>query len=195
MGVTEAQRGQEGGRTHRTSMMLLRWPSRWLSRWERVKAGSRRMAKRSCSQARISSARLIFLCTMENRTSGNWWAATCQGHHQGLPGACRPCPRPHHSAERTPCAWRVPSPSLNLLPMSQPGPQSSRRPSVKWACVPGPCGVLTISSSRRKACCSVPSLGGLDTCRCRLSPRPTVSRQRTKATLSWSRLESVGSEG
>lgn len=75
------------GSAHRTSMMLLRWPSRWLSRWDRVKAGSRRMAKRSCSQARMSSARLIFLCTMENRTSGNWWAATCEGHCQALPGA------------------------------------------------------------------------------------------------------------
>lgn len=65
-----------------------------------------------------------------------------------------------------------------------------------WHCPEGPLapGAPTVSSSRRKACCSVPSLGGLDTCRCRLSPRPTVSKQRTKATLSWSRLESVGSK-
>ena len=73
-------------------MMLLRWPSRWLCRWDRVKAGSRRTAKRSCSQASMSSARLIFLCTMENRTSGNWWAATCERSHEALPGAHAPRP-------------------------------------------------------------------------------------------------------
>lgn len=59
------------------SMMLLRRPSRWLSRWEMVNAGRRRIAKRSCSHASMSSARFIFLCTMENFTSGDWLATTC----------------------------------------------------------------------------------------------------------------------
>lgn len=74
-GTSDGHQGRVAA--YRTSMMLLRWPSRWLSRWDNVKAGKRRMAKRSCSQASISSARLIFLCTMEKCTSGNWWAATC----------------------------------------------------------------------------------------------------------------------
>lgn len=62
--------------SHLLSMMLLRRLSRWLSRWETVKAGKRRMAKRSCSHASMSSARFIFLCTTENFTSGNWLATT-----------------------------------------------------------------------------------------------------------------------
>lgn len=181
------------GGSHLTSMMLLRWPSRWLSRWDRVKAGSRRMAKRSCSQARISSARLIFLCTMENRTSGNWWAATCKGGCQALPGAHEPCPGFTGLWTGGPCRPMDPQ-SLPEPPASGtwgeahlPPGNPTEAPGFTQAAPMSPLslhGAPTVSSSRRKACCSVPSLGGLDTCRWRLSPRPTVSRQRTKATLS-----------
>lgn len=66
---------------------------------------------------------------------------------------------------------------------------------IKW-CVCGEkffilcSGVLTISSSLRRAYWGLPSLGGLDTWRCSESPLPTVSRHNTKATLSCKRLES-----
>lgn len=56
--------------TDRMSMMEWRAGLRWLSRWDRVKEGRRRMPKRSCSHARVSSARLIFLWTIENFRSG-----------------------------------------------------------------------------------------------------------------------------
>ncbi len=62
--------------TDRMSMMEWRAGLRWLSRWDRVKEGRRRMPKRSCSHARVSSARFIFLWTIENFRSGCWWAAT-----------------------------------------------------------------------------------------------------------------------
>lgn len=50
--------------------------------------------------------------------------------------------------------------------------------------------LFTDSSSLSREYWGVPSLGGLDTWRCRASPLPTVSRHNTKATLSCSRLES-----
>lgn len=55
-------------------------------------------------------------------------------------------------------------------------------------------GVLTISSSLSREYWGVPSLGGLDTWRCRESPFPTVSRHNTKATLSCNRLESMANK-
>lgn len=59
-------------------MMLDRRAKRCEGRWDMVKAGSRRIPKRSCSQASMSSARLIFLWTIENLTSGYWLATTWQ---------------------------------------------------------------------------------------------------------------------
>lgn len=76
------------------SMMLLRRLSRWLSRWEMVNAGKRRIAKRSCSHASMSSAKFIFLCTMENFTSGNWLATTC-GKGQAIQGVMLPTAQSH----------------------------------------------------------------------------------------------------
>lgn len=61
-------------------MMLERCARRWDARWDNVKAGNRRIPKRSCSQASMSSARLIFLWTMENLTSGYWLATTWGGN-------------------------------------------------------------------------------------------------------------------
>lgn len=52
-----------------SKMEFLIW-LRWLLRWETVNAGRRRMLKRSCSQARKSSAKLIFLCTMSYSALG-----------------------------------------------------------------------------------------------------------------------------
>ena len=60
-------------------------------------------------------------------------------------------------------------------------------PYFRSVCV----ALLTDSSSLSRECWGVPSLGGLDTWRCRASPLPTVSRHNTKATLSCSRLEST----
>lgn len=51
--------------------------------------------------------------------------------------------------------------------------------------------IRTCSSSLSREYWGVPSLGGLDTWRCRESPFPRVSRHNTKATLSCSRLESI----
>lgn len=53
--------GQDDKNTDLMSMMEFREELRWLSRCESVKAGSLRIPKRSCSHARVSSARLIFL--------------------------------------------------------------------------------------------------------------------------------------
>ena len=56
--------------SHLVSKMDVLSMERVLLKWDRVKASSRLMLKRSCSQANISSARLIFLCTMEKSTGG-----------------------------------------------------------------------------------------------------------------------------
>lgn len=52
----------------------------------------------------------------------------------------------------------------------------------------------TVSSSLSRVCCGLPSLGGFDTWRWRLSLLPNVSRHRTNATLSCSKLESKTQE-
>lgn len=50
--------------------------------------------------------------------------------------------------------------------------------------------LVTSSSCWMKECMGDSGLGGRDTCMCRSSPEASVSRQRTNATLSWSRLDS-----
>ena len=56
--------------THFLSRMVVLSRALVVLKWDKVKASKRLMLNRSCSQASISSARLIFLCTMENFTGG-----------------------------------------------------------------------------------------------------------------------------
>ena len=71
VGVTTAVlSGQDHCCTHFLSRMVVLSRALVVLKWDKVKASKRLMLNRSCSQASISSARLIFLCTMENFTGG-----------------------------------------------------------------------------------------------------------------------------
>lgn len=73
----------------------------------------------------------IFLCTMEKRTSGNWWAATCVGRG-GASAGLHHGPSPAHLANAHGAlgARRVPGPSPDFLGLEK-GERPPQGPRVR----------------------------------------------------------------